>query len=43
MVMDILGHSEIAVTRNTYGHVIRAMQREAAGFMDDMLNENETN
>jgi len=24
---------------NTYGHVIPAMQREAAGFMDAMLTE----
>ena len=27
--MDIIGHSQIAVTMNTYGHVIPAMQ--AAG------------
>jgi integrase len=39
MVMDILGHSQIAVTMNTYGHVIPAMQQEAAGFMDAMLAE----
>jgi integrase len=34
MVMDILGHSQIAVTMNTYGHVIPAMQQEAAEHMD---------
>jgi integrase len=39
MVMDILGHSQIAVTMNTYGHVIPAMQREAAGHMDDALGD----
>jgi hypothetical protein len=32
--MDILGHSQIALTTNTYGHVIPAMQQEAAGHMD---------
>lgn len=37
MVMDILGHSQIAVTMNTYGHVIPAMQQEAAGQMDQAL------
>jgi integrase len=39
MVMDILGHSQIAVTMNTYGHVIPAMQQEAAGHMDAALGE----
>jgi integrase len=37
MVMDILGHSQIAVTMNTYGHAIPAMQQEAAGHMDAAL------
>lgn len=39
MVMDILGHSQIAVTMNIYGHVIPAMQHEAAGHMDAALGE----
>jgi integrase len=39
MVMDTLGHSQIAVTMNTYGHVIPAMQREAAGHMDAALGD----
>jgi integrase len=39
MVMDIMGHSQIAVTMNTYGHVIPAMQHEAAGHMDAALGE----
>jgi integrase len=39
MVMDILGHSQIAVTMNTYGHVIPAMQHEAAGQMDAALGK----
>ncbi|MEU4713386.1 site-specific integrase [Micromonospora purpureochromogenes] len=29
VVMDILGHSQIAVTMNIYGHVMPAMQQEA--------------
>ncbi|MFD0580197.1 site-specific integrase [Dactylosporangium darangshiense] len=37
VVMEILGHSQIAVTMNTYGHVLPAMQDEAAGRMDDAL------
>jgi integrase len=37
MVIDVLGHSQIAVTMNTYGHVIPAMQQEAAGHMDAAL------
>jgi hypothetical protein len=39
MVMDILGPSQIAVTMNTYGHVIPAMQQEAAGHMDAALGD----
>ncbi len=39
VVMDILGHSQIAVTMNTYAHVIPAMQQQAAGQMDDALGE----
>jgi hypothetical protein len=30
-------HSQIAVTMNTYGHVIPAMRQEAAGHMDAAL------
>jgi integrase len=39
MVMDVLGHSQIAVTMNVYGHVIPAMQHEAAGHMDAALSQ----
>jgi hypothetical protein len=35
--MDILGHSQIAVTMNIYGHVIPAMQEEAASEIDAAL------
>ena len=35
--MDQLGHSTITLTMNTYGHVIPALQRDAADRMDAML------
>jgi integrase len=38
LVMDILGHSQIAVTMNTYSHVIPTMQKEIAMRMDEILN-----
>ena len=39
--MDILGHSQIAVTMNIYAHVIPAMQHEAAGHIDAALDTSE--
>lgn len=39
--MDILGHSQIAVTMNTYGHVIPAMQQEAASHVDAALGDHD--
>jgi integrase len=38
LVMEILGHSQIAVTMNTYSHVIPAMRREIATRMDEILS-----
>lgn len=35
--MDVLGHSQVAVTMNTYGHVIPAMQQSAAAEIDAAL------
>jgi len=35
--MDLLGHSQIGLTMNTYSHVIPAMQNEAANRMDEIL------
>jgi integrase len=35
--MEILGHSQIKLTMDTYSHVIPALQREAANRMDAML------
>jgi integrase len=37
VVMEILGHSQISLTMNTYSHVIPALQREAADRMDAVL------
>lgn len=41
MVMDVLDHSQIAVTMNVYGHVIPA-QQEAAGHMDAALSQQDS-
>ena len=38
VVMDLLGHSPIAVTLDTYSHVIPDMQRESATQMDAVLS-----
>jgi integrase len=34
MVMEILGHSQIHLTMNTYAHVLPEAQREALALMD---------
>jgi integrase len=39
VVMDILGHSEIAMTMDTYSHVVPELQRDAANRMDSLLSE----
>jgi integrase len=39
VVMDVLGHSQIAVTMNIYGHVIPAMQQSAADEIDAALTD----
>lgn len=36
--MEILGHSDIAMTMNTYTHVLPELQRQAAQRMDDFLS-----
>lgn len=33
-IMEILGHSQISLTMNTYGHVTHALQRDAAARVD---------
>jgi integrase len=37
VVMELLGHSQISTTANTYGHVFDAALREAAAAMDRAL------
>ena len=36
-IMEILGHSQISLTMNTYSHVLPEMTREAASIMDKVL------
>jgi integrase len=38
VVREILGHSQIGLTMNTYSDVISQLQHEAASNMDDLLN-----
>jgi len=38
--MEILGHSQISLTMNTYTQVIPQLQNQAAGLMDDLLSGN---
>jgi integrase len=37
MVIEVLGHSEIALTMNAYSHVVPELQREAATQMKAIL------
>lgn len=37
VVMEVLGHSEVAMTLNTYSHVLPELRREAADRMDQIL------
>jgi integrase len=37
VVMEVLGHSEIALTMNTYSHVVPELQQEAAHRMQAIL------
>jgi integrase len=37
VVMDLLGHSQISLTMNTYSHVIPSLQRDAANQMEAVL------
>jgi len=36
--MEMLAHSQINLTMNTYSHVISSMQREAAAKLDALLS-----
>lgn len=39
IVMEILGHSQISLTMNTYTHVSVELQREALAKLDEMLRD----
>ena len=39
--MDVLGHSQISLTMNTYSHVLPDMLWESATMMDRLLAVNE--
>jgi integrase len=36
-IMEVLGHSEIGVTMNTYAHVLPELRQEAADTIDDLF------
>jgi hypothetical protein len=36
--MEVLGHSQVTLTLNTYSHVIPALQAEAAERMNALLS-----
>ena len=37
VVQEMLGHSQIAITLDTYSHVLPSMQKEAAAKMDALF------
>ena len=37
VVQEILGHANISMTLNIYGHVLPSMQRDAMDGMDDLF------
>jgi len=39
VVMDVLGHSQIGLTMNTYAHVIPEMRKEAAERMEELIRD----
>ena len=39
VVMEILGHSTITLTMNTYSHVLPQAQRDAIGLIDTLLGD----
>jgi integrase len=40
-VMEILGHSGIAITSDTYSHVLPTLLSDAADKMNDLLDDGE--
>lgn len=41
VVMELLGHSQIAVTMNLYSHVVPELRKEAADRMDAIFRPSE--
>ena len=41
VVMDVLGHSQIALTMNTYSHVLPELRRQAADRMEELIADHE--
>ena len=41
VVSERLGHSNVAITLETYAHVLPGMQRDAANRMEDLLSKSE--
>jgi integrase len=39
LVMDVLGHSQIALTMNTYTHVLPELKQDATKRMNDLMLE----
>jgi len=39
VVMEVLGHSQISLTMDTYSHVIPEVQQDAAELMNALLKE----
>jgi integrase len=37
VVMEVLGHSQITLTLNTYSHVLPSLTRDAAERMESLL------
>jgi hypothetical protein len=37
--MEVLGHSQISVTMNTYSHVSTSTARDAVGLVEDALHD----
>jgi len=42
VVMEVMGHSQIALTMNTYSHVMPAALEQAAGRMNALFADAET-
>jgi integrase len=39
VVMEVLGHSQIALTMNNYAHVIPELRPDAAQRMEELIND----